>query len=94
MRRLWLRSAHPLLTLCGWAVPLLLFAIIIRFERTGCILDTAHIEFVEPETVRVLAVYQCGGLTCWERWIDLGGVRKRVSMVCEPRQGDTLQPGS
>lgn len=74
----------------GGALSLLL-AVTLMLGRAGCVLDTAHVEFVPPSTVRVLAVYRCGGIMCWERFVEIDQVRKGVSAVCERDDGDALE---
>lgn len=50
---------------------------------SGCVLDTAHVEAVEPATFSVLATLRCGGVRCWTRFIEQDGQRIRESQVCE-----------
>lgn len=50
---------------------------------TGCLPDHAWITWTPPSSARVLFTSQCGGLTCWERWIDVDGKRLGYSKACD-----------
>jgi hypothetical protein len=63
-----MRPEDALRTL-SWRALLQVLALTVILERGGCVLDTATITHVEPDTVRVLAVWRCGGLTCWSRHV-------------------------
>ena len=76
----------PLRLLAG-----LLLAFAVLFEPgAGCKIEQAPVVFVDAQAVRVVATFTCGGLTCWERWLQIDGQRRGVSKVCEAPAGDRL----
>jgi len=50
-----------------------------------------HLFPVDAQAVRVVATFSCGGVTCWERWLQIDSKRIGVSRVCESPAGDRLQ---
>lgn len=85
-----LRPTGEMLKMRGGALSLLL-AITLTLDRGACVLDVATIAHVPPTTIQVLAVWHCGGLVCWERYVEVGGKRVGQTSVCETRQGDQLE---
>ena len=57
-----------------------------------CALESAIVDVIPPATFRVLATIKCGGVTCWERWVQVDGKRVGVSRACEG-SGDQLYTG-
>lgn len=66
-------------------------AVAIPLHLGPCLLENAIVWLVPPHTAQVTAVYRCGGLTCWRRWIETDGEIKGESRVCERPQGDRLE---
>ena len=48
-----------------------------------CRLDAAQVETVDPATFSVLATLRCGGIVCFVRYVETGGVRIREHRACE-----------
>ena len=72
------------------APAILLATAVIPLLSGECALSQAHVEHIPPVTVRVVATYHCGAITCWERWVDFEGKRVRLSRACENDKGDVL----
>jgi hypothetical protein len=59
----------------------------------GCERDMAQLMFVPPDTMRVLQTERCGFLTCWTRYVLVGGKRRGESRACELSSGDYASDG-
>ena len=53
-----------------------------------CTLDNAVITFVPPNTMDVVMLSQCGGMKCWDRWIDSDGKRIGATRACSENNGN------
>jgi hypothetical protein len=73
-------SGGPMLALLGVTVTLSLAA-------ADCRLDQALVTHVPPATIHVVTVSECGGITCWERWVETDGKRLGVARVCTGENG-------
>lgn len=68
-----MRRVAPLLLAATLTLPLL---------AEQCELEQAVVAAVPPATFQVLVTRRCGGITCWERWIEVEGKRLGYSRVC------------
>lgn len=86
------RTVRAALRMIGGAclTVLLIAPITLSLSLDGCELDTASIMYVPNATVRVVATWRCGGLTCWQRYIETEGKRIGESRACEG-QNDQIQ---
>lgn len=65
-----------------------LLALTLSFDSPAdCEPDQATISFVPPGNAQVLFIEQCGGITCWTRWMESDGKRIQTNRACEVRTG-------
>lgn len=72
----------------------LLLAVTIPLVVGECRLDAAVVTAIPPNTVHVVAISDCGGLRCWERWIETDGKRIGAARACSESggSGETFAP--
>lgn len=60
-------------------------------KLTPCALEQAQVATVPPDTFRVLATWRCAEeRACWQRYVEVNGIRKGESIVCDKDKGDDL----
>ena len=91
------RPPDALLTLRGGPV-LVLLAVSLPLVVGDCRLDFALVTHVPPNAAHVVRVSECGGLKCWDRWVEIDGKRVGETRACSEsetsRSGDrfTITP--
>lgn len=66
-------------------------SITVNFEiNDRCQPDVAHLSFVPPQSVKVLLVSLCGGITCWETFIESNEKRLGYSITCDQFTNEAL----
>lgn len=53
-----------------------------------CQLDEAIVTTIPPATFRIVAVYHCGLIVCWQRWLEVDGKILGLSRACERPAGE------
>lgn len=82
------RNIRTSLLVIGLVVNIPIFA-------DGCTLEQAQIHLVPPQTIWVLATRSCGGILCFEQWVESDGKRIRFSRACQvEKEASTLLPAS
>lgn len=61
---------------------LALLAVTLPLVVGDCALEHAVVTAIPPDAVHVVQVMTCGGVRCWEAWVDAGGRRIRASRAC------------
>lgn len=72
------------------APTLIAAALALPLTLGDCRVESAVVDVITSDTARVVATMRCGALVCFERWIDVAGVRRGVAKACEKSQGDDL----
>ena len=57
-------------------------AMTITLPIGDCVLDSAIITNVPPNTLHVVAYSECGAIKCWDRWIETDGKRIGKARAC------------
>ena len=54
----------------------------------GCTLDFLHGTIVLPDSLQIVASYQCGRITCWEKFVILLSDNRRLGLAksCAPAE--------
>lgn len=66
-------------------------AVVIPLVVGECRVESAVVTHIPPATAHVVTVSECGGITCWSRWIDVDGKRLAETRVCTGERS-TLVP--
>jgi len=78
---MWLRPPDALSQVPRWAL-LALFALTLSLGSEGCEVEQAIVTPIPPSTVLVVQALTCGGVRCWERWVESDGKRIRSMRAC------------
>ena len=57
-------------------------AITVTLPIGDCVLDSAIITNVPPNTMHVVAYSECGAIKCWDRWVETDGKRVGKARAC------------